>query len=240
MNLFNRIVVIILLVAIIIGSVAFLLRPNAVLELGAGSIKVLQDQIADNQFFTYLVIGSAVVIFVMLLLLFLEFRRSQYRIARVQTSGKSDVWLGVPSIAKTIEYRVDELAGVRSVKPRVVSRGEEIEVHIDLDASPDANIISLTEQVTQLCTDIVENQLGLRLRGKVTLEVTQQPYPGGAPRAEASQPIAETANTTNGDSTLNPSAGRIGKDDNVIEITPIDTKETKQADSADLPNAQVS
>ena len=118
MNLFNRIVVIILLVAVIIGSVAFLLRPNAVLELGTGSIKVLQDQIADNQFFTYLVIGCSGH-FVMLLLLF---SIQAFAVSHRQGADqrKSDVRLS--TIHRHHRYRVDELAGVRSVKPRVVSR----------------------------------------------------------------------------------------------------------------------
>jgi len=177
MNIFNRIVMIILIIALAALTVFFLVQPMVVLNSVASGVKILQDQVYDNQFFTYLIIGGAVLLFVLLLLFVLEVRKSHLRVARVQTKGKSDTWLGIDSIAKTIEYHVDELPEVRSVKPKVTSRGKDVDVFVDLDVSPQANIINLTEQVAQVCREIVETQLGLKIHDQVTIHVTQAPYP---------------------------------------------------------------
>jgi len=242
MNVFNRVVMIILIIAVIVSTVAFLVQPAEVLNLALRWVTVLQDQLADNLIFGYLVAGCAVILFVMLLLLFLELRRSHFSIARVQTTGRSDVWLGVQSIAKTIEFRVDELQGVRTVKPKVTSRGDDIEVYIELDASPSASIIDLTEQVTQVCTDIVERQLGLKLHGKVMLQVTQQPYPRGAVEPDgsdaAAEPVPSDEESGDGD-ILAPVDANVstGDDDDVIDIIPVDYDEA-EAEGADEPSSE--
>lgn len=177
MNVFNRIVMIILIIALIAGGVYLLLRPMDVLNLGAGGIKVLQDQVYDSRFFMFFAVGGGLLLFIMLLLFWLEVKRVHFRIARVQTKGKSNTWLGIQSIAQSLEYRIDELAGVRSVKPKVTSYGRDVEVFVDLDASPAVNIVALTDQVTQMCSEVIETQLGLKIRGKVLIHVSQEPYP---------------------------------------------------------------
>ena len=128
MNVFNRIVMIILIIAMIAGGVYFLLRPMDVLNLSASGIKILQDQVYDARFFMFFAIGGGILLFILLLIFWLEIKRVHFRIARVQTKGKSNTWLGIQSIAQSLEYRIDELAGVRSVKPKVVSYGKDVEV----------------------------------------------------------------------------------------------------------------
>lgn len=177
MNVFNRIVMIILIIAMIAGGVYLLLRPMDVLNLGASGIKVLQDQVYDARFFMFFAIGGGIVLFILLLIFWLEIKRVHFRIARVQTKGKSNTWLGIQSIAQSLEYRIDELAGVRSVKPKVTSYGKDVEIYIALDASPAVNIVALTDQVTQMVSEVIETQLGLKIRGKVLIQVSQEPYP---------------------------------------------------------------
>lgn len=209
MNVFNRIVMIILIIAMIAGGAYLLLRPMDVFNLGASGIKVLQDQVYDARFFMYFAVGGGILLFILLLLLWLEIKRVHFRIARVQTKGKSNTWLGIQSIAQSLEYRIDELAGVRTVKPKVVSYGKDVEVFIDLDASPAVNIIALTDQVTQTVSDVIETQLGLKIRGKVVIHVTQEPYPRVVPAGSAlpeqskgsAAPAPTTASQTSSDNT---------------------------------------
>lgn len=201
MNVFNRIVMISLIIAMIAGGIYLLLRPMEVLNLGAGGIKVLQDQVYDSRFFMFFAIGGGIVLFILLLLFWLEVKRVHFRIARVQTKGKSNTWLGIQSIAQSLEYRIDELAGVRSVKPKVTSYGRDVEVFVDLDASPAVNIVALTDQVTQMVADVIETQLGLKIRGKVLIHVSQEPYPrlpvtGGILPEEPKATVVKAPNTS--------------------------------------------
>ncbi|MHB9033001.1 MAG: alkaline shock response membrane anchor protein AmaP [Anaerolineae bacterium] len=181
MSVFNKTIMIILIIALAVIVAFFLIRPAEALNLAASWTKYLQDQIYDSRFFTYLVIGCAIFLFILLLLFVLEVRKTRFRIARVHTQGKSDTWLGIQSIAKTLEYRIDELPDVRTVKPRVASRGKDIDVLVDLDVSPKASIVAITEQVAQICRDVIETQLGLRIHNNVTIHVTQEPYPSSKP-----------------------------------------------------------
>ncbi|MHB1354716.1 MAG: Asp23/Gls24 family envelope stress response protein [Anaerolineae bacterium] len=202
MNVFNRIIMLILIIAMIAGGVYLLLRPMDVLNLIAGGIKVLQDQIYDARFFMFFAIGGGIFLFILLLIFWLEIKRVHFRIARVQTKGKNNTWLGIQSIAQSLEYRIDELSGVRSVKPKVTSYGKDVEIYIALDASPTVSIVALTDQVTQMVSEVIETQLGLKIRGKVLIQVSQEPYPrlpasGGILPDESKPTVTPRPNTDN-------------------------------------------
>ena len=186
MNIFNRVVMVLLILLLIGLIVFFLVRPVEVVVLLAGAVAMLQERIFDGTFWLYLVIGSVIAIALLVLLLFLEVRRPKLRVARVQGTGNSDTWMSIQSISKSLEYRIDELPNVRTVRPRVRSRGKDVEVAVELDVSPGANIVSITDQVAKIATDIIETQLGLKIRNKVAIKVTQAPYPKGPAAAVAS------------------------------------------------------
>ncbi|MBC7236858.1 MAG: hypothetical protein H5T69_13545 [Chloroflexi bacterium] len=78
-----------------------------------------------------------------------------------------------------MEYRIDELPGVRSANTHIVSRGRDVDVAIDLDTSPSVNIPVLTDQIVNLAHEIVEKQLGVKIHGKVNIRVRHEPYPRG-------------------------------------------------------------
>jgi len=196
MNIFNRIVMVILIVALAALTVFFLVNPVNVLNFAADYIAFLENQIYDYQFFTYLTIIGIILLVVLVVLFILEVRRGRWSVARVQTKGKSDTWLKVESISKSIEYRLKELADVRSAKPRVSSRGKDVDVFVEVAVAPNTNIIMLTDQVSQICQDIIETQLGLKIHNKVKIHIAPEPLlpaaqakPADARKQQASQPV---------------------------------------------------
>jgi len=179
MNAFNRIVMVLGIIVWIAIVAYVVLLPLDAVGVARSALDIFERSLFDDVFFTYFLIGCGVVLLILLVLLWLELRRPRRRTVRIRTQGPGNAQLDVESVAQSLEYRIDELSGVRQVRTHVKSRGKDVEVSLDLDTSPSVNIPVLTEQVVNLARDIVEDQLGLKLHGKVRVNVKHEPYPRG-------------------------------------------------------------
>ena len=179
MNVFNRIVMVL---AILLGLFLVLfamLRSLDAINIVRANLDYLEQSLFDDQFYYGFLLVLGILEFVLLILFWLEIRRTKRKTVRIKTRGGGKTQLGVESVVQSLEYRIDELAGVRKVKPDIISRGRNIKVRIDLDTSPSVNIPVLTDQIMVLCHDIVEGQLGVKIHGKVEINVRHEPYPRG-------------------------------------------------------------
>jgi len=191
MNVFNRVVMILSILAWIALVVFTMLDPLSVIYFAADNLAYYEQAIFDELTFYYFIVGAGVLLLILLILLWLEIRHRRYKTVRIRGKGKGTGELSIDSVVQSLEYRVDELLGVRKVRPRITSRGRDVVVALDLDTSPTVNIPVLTEQVVKLCQDVVEGQLGLRIHGKVRVSITHEPYARGAmpsPARLAEQP----------------------------------------------------
>ncbi|MEN6479489.1 MAG: alkaline shock response membrane anchor protein AmaP [Anaerolineales bacterium] len=179
MKVFNRIVVVIGILLGLAGSLFVLLYPIQAAEAAQAVVAQFEEALFDARFQTLFIVTMVVLIALLLFLLVLELRRGRRKFVRIRTEGPAKAVLGVDSIEQSLEFRIDELAGVRKVVPHVRSRGKDVEVSVDLDTSPSVNIPVLTDQVVNLCRDIVEGQLGVKLHGKIMINVHHEPYPRG-------------------------------------------------------------
>ena len=189
MNVFNRIVMILSILAWIALVVFTMLDPLSVIYFASDNLAYSEQVIFDELTFYYFIAGAGVVLLVLLILLWLEIRHRRYKTVRIKGKGKGTGELSIDSVVQSLEYRVDELLGVRKVRPRVTSRGRDVAIVLDLDTSPTVNIPVLTEQVVKLCQDVVEGQLGLKIHGKVRVGITHEPYARGA--MPNRKPVAE-------------------------------------------------
>jgi hypothetical protein len=180
MNVFNRIVMILSILFWIALVVFAMLDPLTLISLARNDLDYYEWAIPGDQFFYTYIAGAGVLLLFLLILLWLEIRHRRYKTVRIRGKGRGTGELSIDSVAQSLEYRVDELLGVRKVRPRVTSRGKDVLIVLDLDTSPTVNIPILTEQVVKLCQDVVEGQLGLRIHGKVRVNITHEPYARGA------------------------------------------------------------
>jgi hypothetical protein len=187
MNTFNRIVMVLGILVWIAAVTFVVLLPLDAVSVARVGLDLFEQSLFIDQFFTYFLIVSGVILFLMLIFLWLELRRPHRRTVRIKTQGRGNVQLNVESVTQSLEYRIDELAGVRRVKTRVASRGKNVDVFLDLDTSPSVNIPVLTEQVVNLVHDIVEGQLGLEIHGQVGVNIKHEPYPRGTMPVSAPQ-----------------------------------------------------
>jgi hypothetical protein len=179
MRIFNRIVMIIGILLLLFVALVLMIRPLEAIDWLRVWLDYFEESIFDANFF-YIYLGVlAGLLLILLILLWLEIRRPRRKTVRIKTQGGGTAELGTQSVAQSLEYRIDELAGVRDVKTHIKSRGRDVEVDIDLDTSPSVNIPVLTDQVMDLTHEIVEKQLGVKIHGKVKLRVRHEPYPRG-------------------------------------------------------------
>ncbi len=182
MNIFNRIMMILLILLglAVLGFMLYASMYVQLLDVAREELDFFKESLLSDTLFYYAFVAACLLVGLVLLVLFvLEVRRPRYKMVRIKSAGGGDARLAVQSVAQSLEYRIDELPGVRAVQPRIISRGGDVEVMIGLDTSPSVNIPVLTAQISDLCQEIVESQLGLKLHGRVRLNIRHEPYARG-------------------------------------------------------------
>jgi hypothetical protein len=203
MNVFNRLVVIVLLVvSMIVLPVVLVLvpaRPDIVTIIGEQALGRLRAMGGGLQI-RFVIAGalSAVLIFVVCgLLLWLELRRPHGKAVRVQKVG-DEAKVTTDSIARRLEYNVDQLAEVISVKPKITARGKGVHVRLNVETGPEIDVPAKTEEISKVAREVVEERMGLKLAGKLEIHIKHAPYPKDwavvkkepVPDIEREEPIA--------------------------------------------------
>ncbi|MFO7918634.1 MAG: alkaline shock response membrane anchor protein AmaP [Anaerolineae bacterium] len=179
MNTFNRIIMVLAIILALVTVASIMARPLEAVELARLGLQYFEEGLFDEQFF-YIFLGVAAGIeLILLILLWLELRKRTRDSVQVDIEGGGRAKLSTSSIAQSLEYRIDELPGVREVKPKIKSRGKDLDVVIDLDTTPPVNVPVLSAKVVDLCRDILEGQLGVKIHNKVQVNVKHEPYPRG-------------------------------------------------------------
>lgn len=184
MDIFNRVVVVLvllLLAAVLIWAMLQPLHIVQVLELSTGGL----HEIVYDSYFLYLGV-IAVSLFVVLVVLWLELRRRTRKTVRVFQVSSGEVELSVSSIGQSLEYYVSGLEGVIRVKPRILSKGKAVDVILSVETRPDVDMPSKTNEICQVARDVVEGKLGLQLR-KIRANIKHAPYPRGT---KPQEPVA--------------------------------------------------
>lgn len=179
MNVFNRIVMVLLVLCLFALVATLLVLPIQSVGFVRTYLDVFEMWVPGEQAFLIFLLGGAIILLLLFVLFILEVRNPRRKTVRIKTKGGGKAQLGIESVAQNLEYRIDELAGVRKVKPRISSRGRDVVVRIQLDTSPSVNVPVLTDQIIDLCHDIIETQLGVKIHGKVEVDVRHEPYPRG-------------------------------------------------------------
>ena len=179
MNAFNRVVVVLVLLAIMVLSAIFFIVPVPALGTFIPFLQRLETGLAAIPGVLRL-LGGLIFTFLIWLfcaaLLWLEVRRPRATTIKVQKVSGGQAELAADSIASRLEYNIDKLADVTKVKPIISSGRNGVRVRLELETSPEIEVPMKTEEVQQLTKDIVENRLGLKLES-VRVIIRHAPYP---------------------------------------------------------------
>ncbi len=178
MNAFNRVVVILFLLATIIVMTVVLVVPQPIIEVVQRWLENLDARLAVVPQPLLLIIGVVLALLVDVIcavIIWLELRRAKPKAVRVQKVSGGVAELTVDSIARRVEYSVSQLDDIISIKPNVLGRRGGVEVELDLEMTPDVDIPSKTEEICQVVKEVVEGKMGLKLR-KVRANIQHAPY----------------------------------------------------------------
>jgi len=178
-SVFNRLVVILLLLVTIIVTTVFLVVPKPVLIALGDAADQLYEQL--DRFHDLFLLAAGVVLTVIiwiicLVILFLEIRRPRVKAIKVQKVTGGDAVVSVDSIAKRVTYHVDQLADVIGVKPNISARSGGVELDLEVEISPEIDIPMKDEEIREVVTQVVEEQMGLKLR-RIRPSFKDGPYP---------------------------------------------------------------
>jgi len=187
MDIFNRVLVILVLVLLIAALVWAMLQPLFFVEVLQVVGEGLEEIVYSN-YFLYLGV-AAVSLLIALVFLWLELRRRTRKTVRVHQVSSGEVELSVASIGQSLEYFVNGLEGVIRVKPKIVSKGKAVDVILNVETRPDVNVLSKTNEICEVARDVVEGRLGLQLR-KIHANIKHAPYPRGIKPQEPAAPPA--------------------------------------------------
>jgi hypothetical protein len=183
MNVFNRLVVIVLLiVSMIVLPVLLVLvpaRPDMVAVIGQQALSRLEATGGQDQFL-FIIGGAALAVLTFVfcgLLLWLELRRPYGKAVRVQKVSGGEAQVTTDSIARRLAFNIDQLADVISVKPKVLGKGKGVHVRLNVETGPEIDVPAKTEEISRVAREVIEERMGLKLAGKLEIGIKHAPYP---------------------------------------------------------------
>jgi len=183
MNVFNRLVMIVLLVvSMIVLPVVLVLvpaRPDIVAVMGQQGLSQLTAMAEQNRLL-FIAGGAllAVVLFVVCgLLLWLELRRPRGKAVRVRQVSGEEAKVTTDSIAQRLTFNIDQLPEVISVKPKITAKGKGVHVRLNVETGPEIDVPAKTEEISQVAREVIEERMGLKLAGKLEINIKHAPYP---------------------------------------------------------------
>lgn len=175
MNVFNRVVVILLVLGIIFTMPILMIAPRPFIGILAQQLTTIEPLI-DFRAQLVIVLVGVIVLLLCAVILWLELRRPALRTVKLRQVSGGEAELTTDSIAQRLAYNIDQLADVVRVTPTVISKGRGVEVLLDLETSPDVDVPSKTEEVCQVARQVIEERMGLELH-KIRVNIKHAPYP---------------------------------------------------------------
>ncbi len=180
-NLFNRLVAVVVWLALLAGIIYLTVAPARVLSDVATRARAFAEQLTvwQTASATNFLIGQIAVGLTALLLfgtlLWMELWPKRRRGVRVHTSEGGSVELDTQSIARRLVWHLDQLAEVIAVIPDVKARGSAVDIRLEIETAPDIDVPMKTDEVVEVTRDIIEQDMGLKL-GKLDVRMRHAPF----------------------------------------------------------------
>lgn len=183
MNIFNRIVTILVIIVLWFVVVVVAIVPAQALAWAQQGIDWVAQSLARldamQPGWLYLAMRAGVIILATLLamlLLWRELRRNRIPAVKVKLPSGGEAAVTADSVARRLAWHVDQLADVVSVTPTIRTHGSTVDVTLDLETAPDVDVPLKSEEVMAVTRDVIETQMGLHVN-KIKVNVEHAPYP---------------------------------------------------------------
>jgi hypothetical protein len=163
LNWFNRAIVVIVLVLLVVGGLLVSLLPGLV----AGWLRALAGLLETVGFVAVAAVGLPIAL-VALLVLVLELRVR--RPGAVALAGDSAARLSTDTIVQRLRIDVGAVAEIDQVRPTVWPRRGRVDVELAVTTAPAVDVPTKAAEVSQVARDTIE-KLGLKL-GKLSVNLS--------------------------------------------------------------------
>jgi hypothetical protein len=181
-NVVNRIITVLVVIILWAAIVLLAAAPQQGLawaRSGLDWVEVSLFQLAAMQpgWLYPLLRGAVVIVATLLALAWLmqELRRKQTPVVKMRLPSGGEAAVTADSISRRLAWHIDQLADVNSVTPAVRTRGNSVDIDLNLQTAPDVDVPMKTEEVVAVARDVIERQMGLQLN-KVKVNIEHAPF----------------------------------------------------------------
>ena len=211
MNLFNRIVLVVIFLALAAGGVTIAVLswtlPNESIEQLGEAVQWLED---NNQELERALVAAAGLLVAVVAITFLLFELIPRGITDVKVTDvkTGDAYLSTASIGQRIEEAVSRVPHISDVRAIVKARRKGVQIELDLHVEPQADLATVTDAATEATTDVLTDQVHVAMvapprvrlhyrelllnRGARRQAAVASATLATAPAAESAEPASET------------------------------------------------
>lgn len=177
MKIFNRTVVILEALLLTVLLIVAAVVPDTLLGNALYSVQQAQTWLRLNWPRSYIVFLLVVMtlIFLLLVLLWLELRPKSKRTITVRGRDGTEAEVSTSSVAQSLQRRISEVPDVSRVRATVRGVRTGVDVVLDLETTPEIDIPSKMDQVSQAARDLIEAKMGLHV-ARIRVNVKQVRY----------------------------------------------------------------
>ena len=181
MNVFNRLLTILLLLSLLILALLFAISPDQVISAIVRMLENVQTWLAGvATSYRWLYILGRILLFLVALavivpLLIAELRRPRPKTLVVQTEAGSRATVAVDSLSRRLIWHIDQLSDVISVTPKVTPRGKAVDVLLEVETSPETDVPMKADEIVAVAREVIEDRMGMQA-GNIKVQISHSPY----------------------------------------------------------------
>jgi hypothetical protein len=181
MNIFNRIVTVLLLLLLLalVGTIVVLPTETVTAgQRGLESVGAFFAQLESAYYWLFIagrILLAVIAVLLLGLLLWAEVRPRRPAAVRIHTEGGSQATVTADSVARRLAWHVDQLADVIAVTPRVNARGKAVDVLLELETRPEIDVPMKTDEVVAVTREVITERMGLQA-GKIEVRIKHAAY----------------------------------------------------------------
>jgi len=162
MNIFNRIIVVLILILLVCFSVISMVNVFAGYFTWSNlALKVLNPEYSVNKFAAFLALLAVFAISVFLLLM--EFYRKRTRVANISSSKTGNAMVTLDTVSGQIKSEVLKIDGLDEIRVKVVPKTTGIIINMNARLNEDVDIPEKMQEIINKASTIVSDKLGIKV-----------------------------------------------------------------------------
>jgi len=183
MNTFNRVVVVISALVLMVVVTFVCILPETVLGQVGEWLMKWADYFGQMRYpWLRVAVGLLLAVLfdaLMALLIFFELRPRRKRLIRVQQIAGGMVTINDASIVQQIEYKLDPIPGIINVKPEIQAKRDKVQAVVHVDVAAGTNVPSMAANLVDKIKSVLMEDLGLQIYGQPEVRIKVTSIPGG-------------------------------------------------------------